>query len=278
MSDVEWGSASDTGRVRSNNEDASLIREDLGLAVLCDGMGGHRAGEVASRIAVETFASTFEAVLRQAAAASGEGDIAETGGKCQDSPPGEQALLEAARAANWAVYAKAQSSPDFAGMGCTLVALHLKEDCASFVTVGDSRLYLLRGGTLSQISDDHTRLRMLERMGVSLESIDARRIRGVLTRAVGTHQALDVDCGRGQSAGGDLWLLCSDGLTDELNDDAIRSVLHEADNPRRASQYCVQRALEAGGRDNVSVVVAQLAGGPSPAGGVDLPKIRTLTL
>ncbi len=276
MMEIEWGSESDTGRVRANNEDSILIRGGLGLAVLCDGMGGHRAGEVASSLAVESLAASFEASIRQEGGADGAmGGAPVSPGRVPVSPA-ERALLDAARTANSAVYAKAQSSAEYGGMGCTLVALHLGAGRASFVTVGDSRLYLLRGGKLMQISEDHTRLRMLERMGVNLDSIDARRIRGVLTRAVGTHPDLEVDCGGGQTVDGDLWLLCSDGLTDELDDDAIRSILRSSKDPRTAARACAQRAVEAGGRDNVSVIVARIAGGPKATGRVELPKIETL--
>ena len=278
MMEIEWGSESDTGRIRANNEDSVLIPAGLNLAVLCDGMGGHRAGEVASSLAVESLAASFKASIRQERDAAGPTDGALVSpGRGPDSPV-RRALFEAAGAANSAVYAKAQSSADYSGMGCTLVALHLDAGLASFVTVGDSRLYLLRGGKLFQISEDHTRLRMLERMGVSIDSIDARRIRGVLTRAVGTHPDLEVDCGGGQTVDGDLWLRCSDGLTDELDNDAIRSILRGSKDPRSAARVCVQRAVEAGGRDNVSVIVARVSDGPKAADQIGLPKIETFQL
>jgi PPM family protein phosphatase len=274
MMEVEWGSESDTGRVRSNNEDSILIRDGVGLAVLCDGMGGHRAGEVASSLAVEVLAASFEASIRPEGGGGQTSGVPASSDRGPESPVG-RALFEAAGAANFAVYEKARSSLDCAGMGCTLVALHLDDGRATFVTVGDSRLYLLRGGRLFQISEDHTRLRMLQRMGVSIDSTDARRIRGVLTRAVGTHPDLEVDCGAGQVVDGDLWLLCSDGLTDELDDEMIGSILRGSKGPASAARACAQRAVEAGGRDNVSVIVARVAGGPRAAGQVELPKIET---
>lgn len=178
MMEVEWGSETDTGRVRANNEDSLLVRGAQCFAVLCDGMGGHRAGEVASGLAVASFAAGFTATISRECGANG-GTVAAGSDLTPDpSSTVRHALFEAARTANSAVYAKGQSAIDFRGMGCTLVALHLDAGRVSFLTVGDSRLYLLRGGKLLQISEDHTRLRMLEKMGVTLEAIDVRRIRG----------------------------------------------------------------------------------------------------
>jgi protein phosphatase len=238
---VDWALATDRGRVRNQNEDSAIIREADGLAVLCDGMGGHLAGEVASRIGVTAF---VESVGRR------EGPVTLRGAAA--------AMVSAVRSANEAIHQAANASPDHAGMGCTLVALRLIEGRGVYVSVGDSRLYRLRAGRLAQVTEDHTRLRMLARLGVPLDSGEARMLRGVLTRALGTSPAIDVDYGEIETAAGDVWLLCSDGLTDELEDEAICAILTDSKDAREIAGRCVTGALKAGGRDNVTVVIARV--------------------
>ncbi|MBM3286209.1 MAG: serine/threonine-protein phosphatase [Candidatus Eisenbacteria bacterium] len=259
---VEWAFGTDPGRVRTNNEDSVLALPEKGLAILCDGMGGHRAGETASQIAVETFIAAFE---------EGRASAAQPG---TDSDP-LQAMITAAREANRAVNAKARAETDFYGMGCTLVALHLGEGEARFVTVGDSRLYLFRDGELHQVSEDHTRLRMLEQMGIDLDPAEARQVHGILIRAIGTQSEIDVDYGSGPAVRGDIWLLCSDGLTDELKAEEIRVILSDGIDAEQIVAACIRRALDAGGRDNVSVVAGRVIEGPLPRGGEAAPRVAT---
>jgi PPM family protein phosphatase len=253
---IDWGSDTHVGRIRDGNEDSILTLEELSLGVLCDGMGGHLAGEVASRVAVNEFVASYGESFEQVA--------------------GDAPLFPAVGMANAAILAQAETSVEMRGMGCTLVALRLIEGSASFVSVGDSRLYLCRGGDLHQISEDHTRLRMLERMGIVLDPLEAKRIRGVLTRALGTQPDIEVDCGHGPTVEGDVWLLCSDGLTDEISDGEIRAILRDARDARTAAQTCVQQALKAGGRDNISAIVARVVRGPAPTGEEELPKVETV--
>jgi len=264
---IDWALATDTGRVRSQNEDAARLREESGLAVLCDGMGGHLAGEVASRIGVTTFT---ESLTRGADDSSPEeSDTLETpaklaaGSASAGGPGPERArMIGAVRLANTAIHRAAQEVAEHAGMGCTLVALHLADGRARYVSVGDSRLYRLRAGVLAQVTEDHTRLRMFAKLGISLEPGEARMLRGVLTRALGTTPAIDVDHGEIRTTAGDLWLLCSDGLTDELEDTEIRDLLASAADAGAAAAACVAMALEKGGRDNVTVVVARIVDSP----------------
>ena len=222
------GIGTDTGRVRSNNEDASIIREELGLRRPLRRHGGapcRRGGEPDSPSRSSRRPGDHGYGLRGTAAGRRKGRCRRSAAASAESSPGDSALLEAARAAQLGRLREGAIRAEFAGMGCTLVALHL---VAGRSLVRDGRRQQALPAprrTLLQVSDDHTRLRMLERMGVTLEAIDARRIRGVLTRAVGTHHELDVDYGQGEPLDGDLWLLCSDGLTDELDDEAIRSIL-----------------------------------------------------
>ncbi len=256
---VDWALATDTGRVRTQNEDSAIVREADGFAVLCDGMGGHLAGEVASRIGVTTF---VESLGRRAGAEGNHGAV---------TP-----MIGAVRAANNAIYQAARSATEHTGMGCTLVALRMIEGRAFYVSVGDSRLYRMRAGAVAQVTEDHTRLRMFARLGIPLDPGEARMLRGVLTRALGTSPGIDVDYGEIGTMAGDIWLLCSDGLTDELDDGAIGAILAESPVAREAANRCVREAIRAGGRDNVTVVVARVIdGGTSGTPGEKLPEPTT---
>lgn len=264
---IDWAMATDTGRVRTQNEDSAIIREAGGMAVLCDGMGGHLAGEVASRIGVTTFTQSLSE--GDGAPATTGRDRAET---LRDVPadgkpspvhdPDRRRLIAAVRSANGAIHRAAQTAAEHTGMGCTLVALHLADGCARYVSVGDSRLYCIRNGAITQVTEDHTRLRMFARLGIPLDPGEARMLRGVLTRALGTAPGIDVDHGEVRTVAGDIWLLCSDGLTDELEDDAIRVLIEQAADALAAAGACVSAALQAGGRDNVTVVVARVLESP----------------
>jgi protein phosphatase len=229
-------------------------------------MGGHRAGEVASRIATETF-------LKIAAVDPPDDPLpAEVA-----VPLSVASLVRAAWSANEVVYAKAESQESYRGMGCTLVALRLRDDTASFVSVGDSRLYLLRESRLHQVSQDHTRLRLLEQMGYKLDPAEVKQLQGMLVRALGTKPAVEVDHGSGPALCGDLWLLCSDGLTDELADEDIRSILLGAADAKSAAEECIRRAVGSGGRDNVSVAVARILSGSTGRGPERIPRPATCT-
>jgi protein phosphatase len=259
---IEWAVGSHRGRVREQNEDSARVSKDLGLAVLCDGMGGHQAGEVASRIAVETFLESYQRAVES----------------CAPDPsrlPEISCLLECARRANESVHLRSEEDEDYRGMGCTLVALKVAGGGASFVSVGDSRLYLFRGGKLTQVSEDHTRVRMLERMGIPLEANEARQMHGLLVRALGTHEKVDIDHGHGGTYRGDTWLLCSDGLTDELGDAEIARILQESPTPQSAVTSLIERAVQAGGRDNVTIAIAKVVGGPGPPANAEPPRPET---
>jgi protein phosphatase len=261
---IEWATKTDRGRIRPENEDFVRADPELNLVVLCDGMGGHRAGEVASRIAVETF---FDAI----AAGNWRGRCPEA----PDAPSNVHALVHATWASNDAIFTEAESREEFRGMGCTLVAVLITENTVSFVTVGDSRLYLLRDGTLHRISQDHTRLRMLQQMGIRLDPTEARQIHGMLVRALGTQETVEVDFGHGPARTGDLWLLCSDGLTDELDDAQIKKVLEKSRDVASAASECVRLAVEAGGRDNITVAIARVVEGDDSAPDHEIPRPET---
>jgi protein phosphatase len=235
---LNWGVATDVGQVRTNNEDTSLIGDDL--FVVADGMGGHRAGEVASQVAAAAVRAHF----------------------ADRTVDGLRAAVEEA---NREVFEQQANDPDLEGMGTTLVAIALIDDGngpgqeLAFANVGDSRIYRFRDGALEQISADHTLVDEMVRDGrLSAEEARVHPRRHIVTRALGIDRSVDVDVGEVEPFRGDRFVLCSDGLTDEVDDSRIASVLRRLADPTEAANELVRVALESGGRDNVTVVVVDV--------------------
>lgn len=236
MTRFAWGATTDTGRVRKGNEDAYLAVD--GLFAVADGMGGHQAGEVASHVALETLQSSF---------ASG----------------GTDALVTAVERANRDVVQRSVADPDLAGMGTTLVAIALVDaagrDVIGVVNVGDSRCYLLSDGVLSQITEDHSLVATMVRQGRLSESEAATHPqRNILTRALGIDDAVLVDSWEVLPVVGDRYLVCSDGLFNEVDDARIAATLRRLADPQEACRELVRLANEGGGRDNITCVVVDV--------------------
>ena len=229
---VSVGAKSDVGRVRKGNEDAMLV--EAPLFVVADGMGGHLAGDVASATAVETIKRSSE-----------------------EQPPSEPSTLEAyVRAANKAIWEKALADAQLQGMGTTCTLLFLDGATAHIAHVGDSRAYLLRDGEFSQLTEDHTLVERMVREG-KLERTEAARHpqRSIITRALGVESDVEVDLSTFEVTEGDRVLLCSDGLSSMVDDSEIETLLRDASGAEAAANDLVNAALEAGGEDNVTVVV-----------------------
>jgi serine/threonine protein phosphatase PrpC len=236
------GSATAVGQVRAVNQDAVLVTG--ALFAVADGMGGHRGGEVASAVALEALA---EAVNGQTT----------------------EELVEGVERANRAVFDRAGADSSLAGMGTTLVLLglvtHEGRGRLGIVNVGDSRAYLLAGLEFAQLSEDHSLVETLVRSGQLTEDEAANHPRrNVLTRALGIEPDVDVDAWVIEPHAGDRFLLCSDGLFNELDDDEITAVLRQLIDPSQAATELVRLADEAGGRDNISVVVVDVVDAPEP--------------
>ena len=241
--DVRYATAalSDCGIVRPSNEDAFGFSAEHGVYIVCDGMGGAAAGEVASSMAVDT-------VLRLL---SGRGE----------EVPLQEAIEEAIRAANEAIHSRAEIDFQLNGMGTTLAGLVTEGRRVLVFNVGDSRCYLLRGGKLKQISQDHSLVEEQVRMG-HLTEAEAQRspLRNVITRALGTQPSVEPDLFELEAEVGDLFLLCSDGLTGEVSDAQIETLL-AADLP--LEQLCanlVDAAKLAGGHDNITCMLVRAEG------------------
>ncbi len=231
---AEQYAVSDTGRQRRANEDSLLARAPL--FVVADGMGGAQAGEVASRIAVESFQQ-------------GLGDSAEP----------EAALAALALAANTHIHELSHANVEQAGMGTTLTALYVGEEEVSIAHVGDSRAYCLRDGELLRLTDDHSLVDELIRQGrLTPEEAVEHPQRSVITRALGPEGTVEIDTRSYRARHGDVYLLCSDGLTTMVGEDVLAAELLAHPRLRDAGEALVRDANEAGGRDNITVLLLRL--------------------
>lgn len=234
-----WGVATDRGRKRKANEDSFLAEPPL--FVVADGMGGHAAGDVASRMAVEAFA-----------------------GLGRHAPISAQEAVDAIEAANRSILGIAAASPDKAGMGTTVTGLVSVvvggvEHWLVF-NVGDSRVYCLQEGHLDQLTVDHSEAEEMVIAGkITREQARTYEHRNVVTRSLGTDPGPVADSWVFPSAGGERFLICSDGLTTELTDDEIERCLLADAHPQRVAEELVRQAVEAGGHDNVTVIVVDSA-------------------
>jgi len=229
----------DRGRKRSSNEDAFGFSVEHGVYVVCDGMGGAAAGEVASSIAVDEL-------LRQLTS------------RKEAAAPLPELAEKAVCAANDAIFSRAQRNRRLAGMGTTLVALVVEERRAWVLNVGDSRCYRLRQGRIEQLTVDHSLVEEQVRMGRMSQSEALRSpLRNVITRALGTQNCVTPDCFEFQAEPGDVFMLCSDGLTRELTDRAIESILVSDLSLQERCARLIEAAKKAGGHDNITSVLVQ---------------------
>jgi protein phosphatase len=232
-----WGAATDTGRVRQANEDSFLAAD--GLFAVADGMGGHQAGEVASHLALECLAAGFTAA-------------------------GTDVLVRAVEEANRTLVSRSTADPSLAGMGTTLVAMGLVEssgrDAIGVVNVGDSRLYLLSDGKLTQITEDHSLVATMQRQGrLTAAEAAVHPQRNILTRALGIDGSVLVDSWEILPVNGDRYLICSDGLFNEVDENRIAATLRRLADPNEACRELIRLANEGGGRDNITCVIVDIA-------------------
>src|ERR1700749_3999199 len=244
----------DTGRQRPGNEDSAYARAPV--FVVADGMGGAQAGEVASRIAIEAFVHGLP-----------------------DAGSPEERLPTRVREANHQIYERSRADRGRAGMGTTLTAAFVDDAHVAIAHVGDSRAYLFREGTLQRLTQDHSLVDELVRRGKLTEEQAAEHPqRSIITRALGPEPDVEVDTWTYPARAGDVVLLCSDGLTSMISEERVRVILAAQDNLDEAGDELIREANEAGGRDNITVVLFRLEelGGDEAAGeetmvGVSVP-------
>ncbi len=236
---MEISSATSIGCIRSLNEDSFFVSEpdntDTVFAIVADGMGGHNAGEVASENAVE--------ILKK--------DIQERHG---ESP--ENILIGAISEANTKIYEMSKKGKELSGMGTTITACVIEKNTVTAAQVGDSRLYLIRGDEINQITKDHSLVEMLIDSGaITKEEAKNHPQKNVITRAIGTDETVEADFYEFKTKKGDVILLCSDGLVNMLDDTEILSVVKSSGDFKSAANTLVENAEKAGGTDNITVVL-----------------------
>lgn len=246
---LEYSARTDTGRKRKGNEDSFIINDEEGLFVVADGMGGHAAGEVASRLAVESI-EEFVRMTGSDREITWPFEIDDT------MPLDANRLKIALRLANRKVIKFPEERHEYQGMATTVVSMLFSDSTIYIGHVGDSRAYRVRDGRISQLTNDHSWVNEQVVSGV-LTSNQARNhpLRNVVTRAVGSRWDLQVDLLTEDAKDGDLYLLCSDGLSTMLEDDEILQILKAESTAEAACEKLIERANEAGGEDNITAIV-----------------------
>lgn len=250
---LEVVTRTDPGMIRSHNEDAVFGDAALGLAILADGMGGYNAGEVASGMATTLLATNFSRIIPGSQPQSREAD-----GEAQS----HRLLNEQIADTNSAIFNAAESQPQYAGMGTTLVLAWFYDNFLSVAHVGDSRLYRLRGEKFEQITRDHSLLQeQLDSGTITAEEARYSQNKNLVTRALGVDPVVEPEIRDYLVRAGDIYLLCSDGLNDMVEDGEIGLVLQTLGaNLELAADQLVQMANDNGGRDNVSVILVKIRG------------------
>jgi serine/threonine protein phosphatase PrpC len=265
---LEVAGRSDVGRVRPSNEDNFGYDQKLGIFVVCDGMGGHAAGEIASQIAVDTMLAYFRE----------HSPNVEDNAFLDDAPVGARLLAEAVKKANDAILNYAEEHKNTTGMGTTLVAARFSDGVFSIANVGDSRIYLFREGQLLQLTEDHSLVMEQVRRGMlTLEEAKRSSVQNIITRALGTDENTLPDLGEFPAQDGDILLLTTDGVLRHVADQEMNTILLQLPSLEAACQTLIDAANEGGGEDNATCVLVRVRkekpvdgqkneSGPSPIG------------
>jgi protein phosphatase len=242
---LEFYSATDTGRVRDNNEDSVALEPGAGLAVLADGMGGYNAGEVASQMLTSFIKTELSRWLIEAGTRATDQDVRRAMDICVDN-------------ANRAIFNAANTNPRYAGMGTTLVLAVLRGEQLLLGHVGDSRAYRLRDGQLTQLTRDHSLLQ--EQIDAGLltpEEAVFSNNKNLVTRAVGVEDTVMLEVHQHELLPGDLYLMCSDGLSDMVDDHSLAQLLQSHPELPEMAQALIDSANDMGGKDNIAVVLVR---------------------
>ena len=247
---------SDVGRKRHGNEDSFCLAPEIGLFVVADGMGGHAAGEVASRLAVDTIQEWVTKYARGM-------DAFIVGKPVAGCSRGANFLLSSIRLANRIIYEAAKDRLEYVGMGTTVVSVLAMNDHVALAHVGDSRIYRIRGGEIVQLSRDHSLVQQQVDHGIlSAEEAQGSQYKHLITRALGLKESVEVDLAEHLVQVADFLLLCSDGLSDLLEDEEMSTIVQEhADDLEKACQALVDRANYRGGDDNITALLIQAQAG-----------------
>jgi len=240
------------GMKRDHNEDAYVIDPDQGLYIVADGMGGHNSGEIASKMAIETVVNFFKAT-------NADNEVTWPYKYDRNKDEAENRLIISAKLANSRIWEMSQRNDLYRGMGTTLVLLHVYNGLTYLVNVGDSRAYLFRDGKLSQQTEDHSLLNDYLKSGrISPEEAETFPHKNVIIRALGIKKEVQVDIFKIPPHRGDVFMMCSDGLSDMVPVDALEDILITTPDIRTVSKLLVREANQRGGNDNITVVLAQV--------------------
>ena len=251
---------SDVGLLREHNEDTVASDETIGFVVLADGMGGYKAGEVASEIAVLSIASELTEAMMNLQTHQSRQSQRRQSNALQSLQPEAQLIVDAVKNANDTIYHVSQTQSQCAGMGTTLVLGLFTNNKLLVGHIGDSRMYRLRGQVLSQITEDHSILQEQINAGlVTAEQAKYSANRNLVTRALGVDPEVELELNEFDVQVDDIYLLCSDGLTDLVDDSEIEAVLNSpVQSLEKTAQTLVQIANDYGGKDNISVILARV--------------------
>ena len=235
----------DIGLVRTNNEDSFYIDDKAGILAVADGMGGHASGEIASKLAVDVIRDYFKAFKEGRAALIGKFD--------EEYSEMAKAIGSSVRLANKAIYEAAKSNAGWQGMGTTVAAVVINRNRLS---IGDSRVYLVRAGDIEQLTDDHSVVyEQVKRELLTREDAQKSEIRNLLTRALGVASDVEVDVSELTLSAGDILVLCTDGLNSMVSDDDILTLAMSTKDPAAVCDRLVELANKQGGKDNITVIV-----------------------
>ena len=250
---LQSASLTDPGRVRDHNEDCIESRPDIGLYVLADGMGGYNAGEVASGMATSLISDGLQETWNPRES--------ERLGRDQAKADTERLIAEQIARANNAIFTTSQNNPECAGMGTTLVVTLFFDNFVTVAHIGDSRLYRLRGEAMEQVTRDHSLLQeQLDSGLITPEEAKLSQNKNLVTRALGIDPTVEPEIHVYETQVGDSYLLCSDGLSDMVEDEEIRlTLITLRSNPNLTVQQLVQAANDNGGRDNISAMLIRIA-------------------
>lgn len=242
MQGITYTGKTDAGLKRKNNEDAFAISREMGFCALADGMGGAAAGEIASRIFVDTVTDVF------------------SGGRSVSGDEVNSLVQNAFTSANKKILDHVLEYPEHRGMGCTAEILAFSDQGFVLGHMGDSRTYRLRGHEFKQLTKDHSLVQeQLDQGIITKEQAQSHQQRNIILRAVGISQSPQLDIIRGKALPGDIFLLCSDGLTDMIRDEQVLAVLVSGTEQEKMAGDLIEFAKQAGGKDNVTVVIAGIS-------------------
>lgn len=254
--EIRASGITDVGLKRERNEDAFSVNESLNLYVVADGMGGHLAGEVASKIAVNLIANSYMTWMESKAASEvlfGQPDEAlSTSGNY---------ILSGIRLANRVIHELASGNDKYHGMGTTVALLAVLPGRVVAANVGDSRIYMIRNGEIERLSKDHTIVAEQVEMGImTKEEAEGSPMKHILTRNLGSSERVDAEVYELEPSENDRYLLCSDGVTDLMSDDEILKMVLQVEDPHQLCQEFINEALKRGGHDNTTIVSVFLSG------------------